>query len=104
MGHAVLLRVLQHRSVVIRERKLSQANLEALVLQKFLHANEAVVVFVNDAELPPAEGLQDVHVGLRQRRRVRVQVDRVGVPREPEVPSVLDVRDLQGVTDRLHVS
>lgn len=40
---------------------------------------------------------------LGQRGWVRVQVDGVGVAGQPEVPSVLYVRHLEGVTDGLHV-
>ena len=42
-------------------------------------------------------------VGLSERVRVRIEVDRIVITDEPIVPSRLDVRDLESVTDRLDV-
>ena len=42
-------------------------------------------------------------VGLSERVRVRIEVDRIVITDEPIVPTRLDVRDLESVTDRLDV-
>ncbi len=65
------------------------------------HLGKSGQDFYNDVMVAHDELVPPPH--LAQRRRVRVQVDGVVVAPQPVVPAGLYVRDLQGVTDGLHV-
>ena len=59
------------------------------------------IILINNSKLFPIPGLNNIDIGPSQHRRPWVQIDRQIISFQCKIPSGLDVRNVQSVTDRL---